>query len=185
MRGYEVTPDGKAKEKEDVIYSVFELKMKMIDFQSKLIEVAERLVELIGKTDGISQRSIDYFLIGTKLRRWPSEAFLNFFKVIELISDTFRSQLEKELRSKIGDLTSDEIQRLSTRKRLIIVACRVLGVDYDLRQIQKLVDVRNRFDVAHPSVGPRFNRKFLDSSRKIAREVLILYLERTHKNQIF
>jgi len=182
MEGYEVTPDGKTKEKEDMIYRILELKMKMIDFQSKLIETTNRLIELIGKTDRISQRSIDYFLIGTKLRKWPSEAFLNFFKVIELISDTFRSQLEDELLAKIGDLTSDEIKMLFTRKRVIIAACNVLGVDYDFAQIKKLVDVRNSFDVAHPSLEPRFNRKFLNPCREMARRFLIQYLERTHKN---
>ena len=116
------------------------------------------------------------------MKQWPSEAFLNFFKVIELISDTFRSELKNKLLARISDLTPEEISALSTTKRGIINACDILDVDYDLSDVKTLVDVRNSFDVAHPSREPKFDNKFLYPCREIARELLIRYLERTQKN---
>jgi len=152
---------------------VEELKSEMID---KTCVGTKEILGLLQKCDSVSNKAIEYFMIGTKLSRWPREAFLLFFKVVELISDNFLPEYKKRIREKVPDLTEKEIRRLATNRRKILNACEILDIKVDNERIGKIVNVRNRFDIAHATLETAFDEEYLDSCRELARELIVNYM---------
>jgi len=95
-------------------------------------------------------KAINYFLRGCDLElNWRSESFLNFFKVIELVSNGFRDSFVQTViaqlnNSLLGKLTEKEIQQLLTPKRLIQYTCGKIGISNECN-ISEVVDLRNAF----------------------------------------
>ena len=100
-------------------------------------------------------KGINYYLRGCYLEsKWRSESFLNFFKIIELVSHDFKEDFSKELKNQLtntmlNDLAEEEIGELETQKRLVKFMCDRLGIkEFD---IPKIVKLRHEFS-AHASV---------------------------------
>ena len=144
----------------------------------RVCEETQEILGLLPEADQYAKKAVEYFIIGTKLPRWIREAFLNFFKTIELVSDRFLSDLEAELKRKIPDLERNEIKKLATRKRMILNACRILGIENVDENVKRLVKVRNSFDVAHATVGVAFRDEDLRPCRELARELILRYMRK-------
>lgn len=77
-----------------------------LPIKKEKIEEIEKSVELIDKlptqnrSTKITDRAINYFLRGCYLEtKYRSESFLNFYKVIELITNEFRKAFDSEVNS--------------------------------------------------------------------------------------
>lgn len=151
------------------------LKSEMID---KTRIGTKEILELLQKSDLVSDKAIEYFLIGNKLHRWPREAFLPFFKAIELISDKFFSEFEKRIKKKIPDLELKEIKRLASSRRKILNACEILGVEKVSEKIRRIVTARNKFDVAHATLKATLKKEDVDACRELAKDLIINYMKR-------
>ena len=98
----------------------------------------------------IVDKAINYFLRGCYLEtQWRAESFLNFYKVIELISSDFRDDFSQTVsnqltESLLKDLTDKEKEELLTPKRLIQFTCGKLEMK-DACNIPKIVELRNKF----------------------------------------
>ena len=119
------------------------------------LENVERLPKKAYTTIKI-RKAIDYCFKGCFFQvDWKSEAFLNFYKVIELISQDFKKQFDKEIvdqlkNTVIKNVTEEEISSLRSSKRLIEFACEKLSINYKY-DISKIVNLRPRFS-AHASI---------------------------------
>jgi hypothetical protein len=131
-------------------------RIRYLPFPKEEFAKVEELIELL---DGFPfqenstkriDKAINYFLSGCDLElNWRSESFLNFFKVIELVSNGFRDSFVQTLivqlnNSLLGNLTEKEIQQLLTPKRLIQYTCVKIGLS-DECNISEVVDLRNEF----------------------------------------
>lgn len=98
----------------------------------------------------ITDKAINYFLRGCFLEtKWLSESFLNFYKVIELISNEFRKTFDAEINNQLKDtlltsITEKEIKQLRTPTRLIQFTCEQLGINPSCN-ISHILDIRNGF----------------------------------------
>lgn len=142
----------------------------------QLRDKTEEVLRLMGKTDSFSQKAIEYFMIGASLSRWPQEAFLPFFKAIELISGRFRRKFETAIKTQIPDLEPDEISRLATSKRKILNACKILGLENVNEKVNTIVRTRNRFDIAHATLEREFKKEYADECRELAGEIILNYM---------
>jgi hypothetical protein len=142
----------------------------------------QEILKLIQKSDSRSEKAIEYFMIGTKLSRWPREAFLPFFKAIELISEKFIPEFENRIKEKIPDLEPEEIKRLATSSRKILNACEILGIEKANEKIKRIVTTRNRHDIAHATLKKTFKKEDVDACRELARKLIVNYLISLRKN---
>jgi hypothetical protein len=127
-------------------------------------EKSEKIENWITIFDGLSaedystkraDKSVNYFSKGCYLEsRWRSESFLNFFKVIELISQDFVDDFRKELKNQLSNtllsnITEEEISELQKQKRIVKFACNKLGIkDFNT---SKIVELSHKFG-AHTSI---------------------------------
>lgn len=115
----------------------------------KLVELLDRL-PTEDRSTKIVDRAINYFLRGCYLEtQWREESFLNFYKVIELISHGFREKFGQTVANQLKgtlfrDLIKEEMQELLTPKRLIQFACEQLGI-IDACDISRIVTLRSQF----------------------------------------
>lgn len=178
----EITPDREKKESfERVSARLFVTGKVIVDDETreKMWQEREDIFSLSQNLDQLSKKALAYFIIGMRLKKWPVESFLNFFKSIELISNTFTSNFNKNLKEKIPDLTDREIRILGTRRRLIKQACLGVGLNDVEKTIDEIVKVRNSQDVAHPRADTPFKDEYVQPCKDLARDLFIAYL-RTH-----
>lgn len=174
--GSEIIPNGTIIGPKSV-YLTIPFRRKLESEKIKQIKTeTQRILQLIQKKDLYSKKAIDYFVIGTKLNKWPRESFLNFFKAIELISDRFQHELKQWFKEKIPDLSDDELKHLSTTKRKIKTACEILNIKVVDKTVNKIVNIRHSFDVAHPKIETAFKDEFVDLCMELTRKMIIAYM---------
>jgi hypothetical protein len=127
-------------------------------------------------------RAINYFLKGCRLEtQLRSESFLNFYKVIELISDDFGKDFNEEVSGQLKtmllkNVTEKEINELRTRKRLIQFACNKIGITFDC-DISKIVELRNKFSAHARLKEVNISRKEFNDCKILASRTIIKYAE--------
>jgi len=155
-------------------------------------KIVHRLLKRIKPKDAIANKLLEYYLGGLTLQwnaptkhTWMPEAFLNYFKVIELVGDLYQNELKTRLQTllrtksilDIVSISDAEISSLLTTKRKVEFMCRQLEIDEGrIRGALELVDLRNRFDVAHPTTKRNVNVEDLTKCREVAKLILINYL---------
>jgi hypothetical protein len=162
-----------------------------------LKEEIEKIAEWVKLFDGLSSKeystkridkAINYFLRGCYLEhRWRSESFLNFFKIIELISHDFGEDFSKEMKKQLTntmlmDLTDEEISDLQTQKRLVKFVCDKLGIkEFD---VPKIVKLRHEFS-AHASVQePEVSNEDFAECKGLSIRTLVEYAQFVHKRSL-
>jgi hypothetical protein len=136
-----------------------------------------------GETTKKLDQVINYYVRGCRLEStWRTESFLNFFKVIELISHNFvrnfNQQISTELKDTLlQDLTPEEVGKLQTDRRLIKYMCKELKIleEFD---IKKMVRLRHEVS-AHANVEePEITMSDFNSCKCLAGQAIIKYVER-------
>jgi len=151
------------------------------------IEQIEKSLEVLSKLPNQEKstkrvdRAINYYLRGCYLEtQWSSESFLNFFKVIELVSQDFaesylhmvNSQLKGTL---LKDLTLEETEKLRTQKRLVRFACEQLGIT-EVDSISRIVERRAKFS-AHATLREIIvSSEEFNSCKVLAGRIIMNYL---------
>lgn len=182
----EITPD-KLEEREHMGFMTITfpfvevLKLEQVE---QLHNETQEILRLMHKTDPYSEKAIEYFMIGTKLSRWPREAFLSFFKAIELISNKFLPELKKRIKEKIPDLEPDEISRLATSRRKILNVCEILGIEKADEKIDTIVRARDIFDIAHATLKKTFRKEYGNDCRELAGKIIVNYMKRLQNTTV-
>lgn len=127
-----------------------------LEIPKNKIEEIEKMVELLDRlpikqrSTKIADKAINYFLRGCYLQtNWRSEAFLNFYKSIELISNEFRKSFDKQIINQLkntllNDLIREEIKIIRKPRRLIHFVCDQIGVSPSC-DISRILEIRNQF----------------------------------------
>lgn len=184
----EVTPQMPEDEKMHVSWGrpkLFKITIRQ-RFEPNMLDEAREIFPLLQKSDEYSKRALNYFTRGLTMRtigyRSP-EAYLNFFKAIELISDNFIPELKEKLKGRIEDLEDSEFKEIfgiyATRKRRIENVLEILDLNKLLKKdVGKLVKLRNEFDVAHASIEEiKLDVKDVDSCMTMAKQIIVSYLK--------
>jgi len=171
--GFEVTKGRKNKEHMGMMHMRFPFSAGLtVDRVNEAKEILDLRI-----TDEHSKKAFQYILLGTALRRWPREAFLNFFKAIELISDRYAPQLQEHFKEVIPDIQKRELKMLVNTRRRIEYTCKVLGLSELVEKISEIVRVRNEYDVAHAALREEFKAEYMTTCWEVAKEFLKGYLK--------
>jgi len=146
----------------------------------KSIEILDRLPNQEQTTARVD-RSINYFLRGCYLEtKWRSEAFLNFFKVIELVCEDFKESFERTVCNQLKntlleDLTRKEVEDLKTQKRLVRFACKQLGITSDF-DISEIIRLRPKFSAHATLEEVTVSTEEFNNCKALAGKIIINYL---------
>lgn len=145
----------------------------------KAVGVIERLPYGEHSTE-VAFRAVNYFERGCYLeKKWRSESFLNFYKVVELISYDFRKHFDREVsnllkNTLLGDFTKEDLKEMRTSKRLIQVTCEQLGITECA--ISEIVKLRSRF-IAHARLEElNVTKKEFSNCKELAEKLIISYV---------
>ena len=125
---------------------------------------------------------ISYYLRGCNLEEyWLSESFLNFFKVIELISSDFVKSFNGEIISQLkntllSDLTAQEINGLLNEKRLIDFMHKKLGITEKF-DIKKIVRLRHEFSAHARIEETTITKEEFNICKCLAGQAIMKYVE--------
>jgi|WetSurMetagenome_2_1015567.scaffolds.fasta_scaffold51131_3 hypothetical protein len=131
--------------------------LRLVPLPTEVINDVKRLALLLDKLPNSevytkrANKSITFLRKGFFLEgnSWKAEAFLNYFKAMELISHDFKREFDEKAINQINktclsDLTAEEISELRTLKRLIQFTVLKLGITEDF-DIPRIVLLRNQF----------------------------------------
>lgn len=136
-----------------------------------------------------AEKAIKYFTKGCYFNQADSqsEAFLNFYKSIELVSHDFRKAFDDEINKQLTDtllkdLTDFELKDLRTPKRLIQFTCEELETDFEC-EIPSIVRLRNEFS-AHASLKEVvITQEEFNDCKTLAAKVIINYINYIQKSK--
>ena len=103
------------------------------------IRRSAKIIDMLPNQESFTKRvnkAISFHRKGCFLQiEWQSEAFLNFYKAIEIISHDFRKVFDNEVNTQLSgtlikNLTENELKDLRTPKRLIQFTAQQLGITY-------------------------------------------------------
>jgi hypothetical protein len=131
-------------------------------------------------------KAISFLRKGCFLQReWMSEAFLNYYKAMELVSHDFRKAFDKEVSNQLSgtllkNLSELELKDLRTQKRLIQFTAQQLGITYPY-DIPRIVELRNQFS-AHANLEEiTVSQKEFDDCKILSANIIIGYLDYLEK----
>ena len=163
-------------------------RLTYLPINNETISEVEKSIEILDKlTDDrvsiVIERAINYFLRGCYLEtRWPSESFLNFYKVIELVAQEFRGGFNQTIAGQLKDtisssLTEEELRRLRTLKRLIRFMCKQLDIASKEEDISRIVTLRSRFSAHAVLEEIVVSPEEFNSCKILAERTIIKYIK--------
>lgn len=181
-------------------------------FKREECKYIEKINEII-KEDELLKQLLTYYKLGIDLSfRYynPSEAFLNFYKIIEKLSWVICDEHDSEIKAKKGKEINEIAKKILNERRLdnprhsdeikigrvknlinkfisqkeikardqVEFACEKLGLLDEIEITKRLIDIRNRWGVAH-SLKKQERKELLEElrdCRTIARKFILKYL---------
>lgn len=157
----------------------------------------------INNSNNIAIIAYQSYLKGIEVGEWYNEAFLNFFKAIEVIANTYLEvgkkekeiTSEEELKSLVKELQDlvehkednlDKLKKICTEihslgfvelKKRIDIALMDLGLSEYSKAAKKLVNFRNKF-VAHGSSNKIIEIEELEKCKNISKMMIKKYIGR-------
>jgi hypothetical protein len=163
------------------------LPQEEIDKIGKSIELLDNLPNQETYTKRVN-KAISYFRKGCYLEGdWSSEAFLNYYKAMELVSHDFRKAFDSEVSNQLRetllkDLTELELKDLRTQKRLIQFTTKQLGIT-SLHNIPRIVELRNKFGAHANLKDVTISQDELNDCKILAANIIIRYLNYLEKEE--
>jgi len=163
------------------------LPQEMIDKIRRSSELLEKLPSHETYTKRVN-KAINYLRKGCYLERdWRSEAFLNYYKAMELVSHDFRKAFDKEVSNQLRetffkDLTESELKELRTQKRLIQFTSKQLGITYPYN-IPRSVELRNQFGAHANLKDVTVSEDEFNDCKILAANIIINYLDYLEKEE--
>jgi hypothetical protein len=135
--------------------------------------------DTLKNSDEYGLKAATYFERALIISPYKNEAFLNFYKVSELIAQHITEPAESVLKKwfrKLRDVV--KMRRRITTKEKMIRMCEILKIDTSLSsKTGHLVDVRNRYDVGHARLAEiEVSIHDFNDCRNLALEVILSYL---------
>jgi len=137
-------------------------------------EEIENAHELLKKSDECAIKAAEYYQKGLTLRAWPHDAFLNFYKVCELIFEKYYTEADAQ---ELTDKFQKPKAEITTKEKMRYM-CEEIGVERGLwDKIGKIVDIRSTQDVAHAKLSEvEISKEDLTACMKMAKQVILNYL---------
>jgi hypothetical protein len=157
----------------------------------------------INNSNDIGTTAYHSYLKGIEVGEWHNEAFLNFFKAIEVIANTYleAGKKEKEISSdaelksltkeleeyvKNKEIDLDKLKKICSAihslgfielKKRIVIALIDLGLNDYSKEAKKLVNSRNKF-VAHGGNNKIIEVEELEKCKNISKLMIKKYIEK-------
>jgi hypothetical protein len=120
------------------------------DLKSEQKKETLNMFDLLKNADEYTVKSLDYLEKGLVLVDWPEDAFLNYYKTVELMSMKYFGELNDQEVSKIFQKTKKGV----TSKDIIRYACCKLSIPKEMiEQVDMLVGKRNSQDIGHAKLS--------------------------------
>lgn len=134
------------------------------------------IFKLLENADSHVYKAIDYFEKGLTLSRWKEDAFLNFFKAIELISNKYSKEADPE---EIRAICRKPKKELTTKDRMLFM-CQKLNIPLQWSsKVSELVHKRNEQDVAHAKLSTgKINTNDVYNCEATAKLTIVNYLKK-------
>ncbi|MBZ2174827.1 hypothetical protein K8M07_06145 [Schnuerera sp. xch1] len=170
---------------------------------------ANQLLKESRYLDKITRTAIKYYERGIRIEPWYTEAFINYFKIIELISDKYLdeakqekeeenktkmeqsiSKIVKEIKSKKYDKDAIiksakdiyEIGKVERRRRIELAATDLGAEEFTIDDIKKLVNIRNKVSAHANSQLELINGDQLILCKSFAKKILSGYIQKQIKD---
>ena len=169
------------------------------------IENINKLIKMNSELDKITKAALKYYERGIKIQEWNTESFINYFKVIELLSNKYldkaKQEQEEENREKldqnIGKIIAEikggqydrkiiiksakeiyNIGKVGLRRRIELAAID-LGVEgFTEEDIKKLVRTRNEVSAHANSQSELIGDEELKMCKSFAKKILHGYIQK-------
>lgn len=170
----ETTPSAQRK----TVSQKFQLLGRVVgpELKPPLQKEAIHILKLMENADQHILKTIDYFEKGLTLSEWNEDAFLNFFKAIELISKKYHKQADP---NEIHRIFHKSKKKLTTKDRMLYT-CQKLNIpSHWSSKVNVLVDKRNKQDVAHAKLSTgQISATDVYNCEAIAKLVIVNYLKK-------
>ncbi|MDT0122404.1 hypothetical protein Q9R46_07120 [Paenibacillus sp. RRE4] len=172
-------------------------------FPDDQLKSIENFFSKLNEMDKIGRIAYESYLRGLEVGEWYNEAFLNFYKAIEVIAGTYLNEGKKEKEIEVqSDLDSlvlklkkniesnslnvNRIKSICTQihklgfvetKMKMHLALKDLGLDKYDEDLDVIVNYRNEF-VAHGSSSKMVEISELEKCKEISKEMILKYIEK-------
>ena len=169
------------------------------------IENINKLIKMNSELDKITKAALKYYERGIKIQEWNTESFINYFKVIELLSNKYldkakqeqeeenREKLDQNISKIIAEIKSGQYDRkiiiksakeiynigkVGLRRRIELAAID-LGVEgFTEEDIKKLVRTRNEVSAHANSQSELIGDEELKMCKSFAKKILHGYIQK-------
>lgn len=175
-------------------------------FRTETVNEVENINNLLSETNKTGRVAYECYLKGLEIYQWKTEAFLNFFKSIETISEQYfdigkeekkveehenYKKLMQQLKESINEdeIEEEKINSLVKQiyslgfvevRRRIKLAILDLDVKVDSSKLDKIVKLRPK--VAHGGSVQNVTEEDLQDCKCIAKEIILSYMKKYRIN---
>lgn len=145
------------------------------ELETSLLKEAVCISNLMQKMDPYVRKAVDYFERGMVLSKWNEDAFLNFFKAIELFSNMYFKGADSE---EIHRIFGKPKRKLTTEEKMLFTFQKLKIPSRWKPTISELVKKRNKQDVAHAKLSTgSVNLADVDNCRILSKLLVVNYLK--------
>ena len=169
------------------------------------IENINKLIKMNSELDKITKAALKYYERGIKIQEWNTESFINYFKVIELISNKYldkakqeqeeenREKLDQNIGKIIAEIKSGQYDRkiiiksakeiynigkVGLRRRIELAAIDLGVEEFTEEDIKKLVRTRNEVSAHANSQSELIGDEELKMCKSFAKKILHGYIQK-------
>lgn len=169
------------------------------------IENINKLIKMNSELDKITKAALKYYERGIKIQEWNTESFINYFKVIELISNKYldkakqeqeeenREKLDQNISKIIAEIKSGQYDRkiiiksakeiynigkVGLRRRIELAAIDLGVEEFTEEDIKKLVRTRNEVSAHANSQSELIGDEELKMCKSFAKKILHGYIQK-------
>lgn len=169
------------------------------------IENINKLIKMNSELDKITKAALKYYERGIKIQEWNTESFINYFKVIELLSNKYldkakqeqeegnREKLDQNIGKIIAEIKSGQYDRkiiiksakeiynigkVGLRRRIELAAIDLGVEEITAEDINKLVRTRNEVSAHANSQSELIGDEELKMCKSFAKKILHGYIQK-------
>ena len=169
------------------------------------IENINKLIKMNSELDKITKAALKYYERGIKIQEWNTESFINYFKVIELLSNKYldkakqeqeeenREKLDQNISKIIAEIKSGQYDRkiiiksakeiynigkVGLRRRIELAAIDLGVEEFTEEDIKKLVRTRNEVSAHANSQSELIGDEELKMCKSFAKKILHGYIQK-------
>jgi hypothetical protein len=146
------------------------------ELKASLHKEAVDISKLMKKMDPYTLKAVDYFEKGMVLSKWNEDAFLNFFKAMELFSKKYSKEADPK---EIHRIFGKPKKKLTTKEKMLFTCQKLRIPSRWTPTLNELVDKRNKQDVAHAKLSTGdVNLTDVNNCQILSKLVIVNYLKK-------